>query len=80
MIVERARRTGTRIRPAAQRVLKATDGRLMELGKETAGASGRAARSAARSVIDGLTGLLQGLGELLEEKPAGKRRKSAGRS
>ena len=80
LIVQRARRTGTRIKPAAQRVLNAADGRLMELGKETAGASGRAARSAARTVIDGLAGLLQGLGELLEEKPAGKRRKSVRRS
>ena len=80
LIVRRARRTGTRIKPAAQRVLKAAGSRPLELGRETAGASGRAARSAARTVIDGLSGFLQGLGEMLEGKPARpKRRKSAKR-
>jgi hypothetical protein len=68
LIVNRSRRAGTRIKPAAQRVLKAADGHLLELGKETAGASGRAARSAVSSVLQGASGLLQGLGEVVEAR------------
>jgi hypothetical protein len=75
-IVRQSRRAGTRIRPVAQSVLKAADGHLLQLGKETAGASGRIARSAVSSVLQGASGLLQGLGEVLEPKrarPAGKK-------
>jgi hypothetical protein len=75
-IVRHSRRAGTRIKPAAQSVLKAADGHLLELGKETAGASARIARSAVSSVLEGASGLLQGLGEVLHHKrarPAGKK-------
>ena len=67
-IVRESRRAGTRIKPAAQSVLKAADGHLLELGKETAGASARVARSAVSSVLQGASGLLQGLGEVLDPK------------
>ena len=69
-IVRHSRRAGTRIRPAAKSVLKAADGHLLQLGKETAGTTGRIARSAVSSVLQGASGLLQGLGEALEHKRA----------
>jgi len=67
-IVRHSRRAGTRIRPAAKKVLNAADGHLLQLGKETAGASTRIARSAMSSVLQGASGLLQGLGEALDPK------------
>ena len=67
-IVRHSRRAGTRIRPAAKSVLKAADGHLLQLGKETAGTTGRIARSAVSSVLQGASGLLQGLGEALDHK------------
>jgi hypothetical protein len=78
-IVRHSRRAGTRIRPAAKSVLKAADGHLLQLGKETAGASGRIARSAVSGVLQGASGLLQGLGEVVDykrERPAAKKRAS----
>jgi hypothetical protein len=79
-IVRHSRRAGTRIKPAAQSVLRAADGRLLELGKETAGASGRAARSAVSTAIQGAIGLLEGLGDVVGAKPAARGgRKSARR-
>jgi len=69
-IVRHSRRAGTRIRPAAKSVLKAADGHLLQLGKETAGASTRIARGAMSSVLQGASGLLQGLGEVLDPKRA----------
>ena len=69
-IVHHSRRAGTRIKPAAKSVLKAADGHLLQLGKETATASGRIARSAVTSVLQGASGLLQGLGEALDHKRA----------
>lgn len=73
-IIKHARRAGTRIKPAAQGTLNAVDGRLMELGKEAAGASARAARSAFVNVLHGASGLLQGLGDSVSttRKPARK--------
>ena len=76
-IVRQSRRAGTRIKPAAQSVLKAADGRLLELGKETAGASTRAARSAVSAVLQGAIGFLQGVGDVVDAKPT--RGKQAGR-
>jgi hypothetical protein len=67
-IVRHSRRAGTQIKPAAKSVLRATDGHLLQLGKETASASGRIARSAVSSVLHGASGLLQGLGEVMEPK------------
>lgn len=80
-IVRHSRRAGTRIKPAAQSVLKAADGHLMELGKEATSASTRAARSAVSTVLQGASGFLQGLGEAVEKKrPNRGNRKSAKRS
>lgn len=80
-IVHHARNAGTRIRPAAQSALKAADGHLFELGKEAAGASARAARSAVSSVLHGASGLLQGLGEVVDKKRSSRiSKKSAKRS
>jgi len=76
-IVRQSRRAGTRIKPAAKGVLKAADGRLLELGKETAGASGRIARSAVSTVLQGASGLLQGLGEALNQKRTHPTRKKS---
>ncbi len=67
-IVRHSRRAGTRIKPAAQSVLKAADGRLLELGRETASASARAARSAVSTALHGASGFLQGLGEVVDKK------------
>jgi hypothetical protein len=74
-IVRNARQAGTRIKPAARSAMKAADGHLMELGKEAAGATARAAKSAASTVIHGASGLLQGLGDAMDKK-----RSSAGKS
>ena len=67
-IVRHSRRAGTQLKPAAKSVLRATDGHLLQLGKETASASGRIARSAVSSVLHGASGLLQGLGEVMEPR------------
>jgi hypothetical protein len=79
--VRQSRRAGTRIKPAAQSALKAADGHLLELGKETAGASTRAARSAVSTVLHGASGFLQGLGEVVDTKrPRAARKKPAKRT
>lgn len=62
-IVRNAKRAGTRIRPAAKRTAEAIDGRLLELGSETAKAGARAARSAVGGALGGASGFLQALGE-----------------
>lgn len=62
-IVDEARRAGTKISAAAETAREAADGRLSELGRETVGASARAARSAVGTLLQGAGGLLEGLAD-----------------
>lgn len=78
-IVRHSRRAGTRIKPAAQSVLKVADNDLLELGKETARSSTRAARSAVSTVLQGASGFLQGLGDVVNPKPTRRTTKKAAR-
>jgi hypothetical protein len=77
-IVKHARRAGTRIRPAAKSALTAADGHLLELTKETAKAGVRVTRSALTTMLHGASGLLQGLGDAVNDsrRPNSKRRSS----
>jgi hypothetical protein len=69
-IVSEAKRAGTKIRPAAESALRATDGRLMELGREAAGASARAAKSAVGTLLQGAGGFFGGLADAVtKSKP-----------
>lgn len=74
-IIRNARRAGTRIKPAAESTVKAVDGHLVDLTKETAKAGVRATRSAVSGMLHATSGLLQGLGDAVSEskKPARKR-------
>jgi hypothetical protein len=79
-IVRNARRAGTRIKPAAESTIKAVDGHVIELTKETAKAGVRATRSAVGSFLHGASGMLQGLGDAVSESKQGaKKRKPAAR-
>jgi hypothetical protein len=79
-IVRNARRAGTRIKPAAESTIKAVDGHVVELTKETAKAGVRATRSAVGSFLHGASGMLQGLGDAVSEsKQGGKKRKPVAR-
>jgi len=62
-IVKHAKRAGTRVGPAAQSAMRAADGRLPELGVETAKATVRVTRRTVGGMLDGASGLLQALGE-----------------
>lgn len=68
-IVKHAKRAGTRVGPAAQSALKAADGRLAELGVETARASARVTRRTIGGMLDGASGILQALGEAVSGRP-----------
>jgi hypothetical protein len=64
-LVERARRTGSKVSGSAQRAASAADGRVGELAGETARAGWRAARSAAGALAMGAGGFLEGLAEAI---------------
>jgi len=81
-IVDEASRAGTKISAAADTARKAADGRLPELGRETVGASARAARSAVGTLLHGAGGLLEGLADAVTKSsprtaPAKKARTTA---
>jgi polyhydroxyalkanoate synthesis regulator phasin len=79
-IVKHARRAGTKIRPATQSALKAADGHMLELTRETAKAGVRATRSALTNMLHGASGLLQGLGDAVgEPRRASPKRKASTR-
>lgn len=71
-IVDHAKRAGTRIRPAVQRASKAIDGRVLELGTESAKAGARAGRSALETALRGAGGLFDALGEAVSRAPSRK--------
>jgi len=71
-ILKHAKHAGTRIRPAAERTAKAIDGRVMELGAETAKAGVRATRSAVGGALRGAGGLLDALGEAVRGSSRGR--------
>jgi len=63
LVVRHAKRAAARITPAAQSAVKAVDGRVGELGVETAKAGVRATRRTVGGLLDGASGFLQALGE-----------------
>lgn len=67
-IVSRAKRAGTKIGPAAQDALKAADGRVIELGAETAKAGVRVSRRAVGGLLDSASGFLSALGSAARGK------------
>ncbi len=83
--VEEARRAGTKIRTAAKNIRESSDGRLVELGRETADSSVRAARRTIGSILQGAGGFFEGLADAVTKsaprqgsarKPGGSSRRS----
>ncbi len=70
LIVAEARRAGTVIRPGLKRTVEATDGRLLELGRESGAAGMRVIREGVRTLLRGASGALDGMSEAL--KPTGE--------
>lgn len=77
-IVTEAKKAGTKIRPAMKSVAKAADGRLMELGREAAGAGAQATKTAVGTILHGAGGFLEGLADAVT-KPAAPAKKSTPR-
>lgn len=77
-IIRNARRAGTRIKPAAESTVKAVDGHLVDLTKETAKASVRATRSAVGGMLHATSGFLQGLGDAVSERKASAPKRGVG--
>lgn len=82
--VREAREAGGKISTAASTARRAADGRLGELGRETADSGARAVRRAVGSILQGAGGFLEGLADAVGS-PAprarpGPRRPSARRS
>lgn len=67
-LVTRAERTRPKVTESARRVVKAADGRLVELSDETARAGVRAGRRAAGTLALGASGLLEGIAEAITPK------------
>ena len=65
IILAEARRAGTAIRPALRDTAKAADGRLLELGRESATASLRMMRAGMRTLLRGASGALEGVSDAL---------------
>lgn len=73
----RARRTGKKVVGSARHTAQAADGRLVELGGETARAGASLARRAAGGIAMAASGLLEGLGEVvLPGAPARAKKKT----
>ena len=70
LIVAEGRRAGTSIRPGLRQTVKAADGRLLDLGRESAAASLRAMRAGVRTLLRGASGALEGVSDALAPSPS----------
>jgi hypothetical protein len=81
-LVAGAERTAPKIVKAGRKAVKATDGRMMELGSETARAGVRVVRRSVAGIAMGAGGLMEGLAEVVapRRQPAASRKSKSTRT